>query len=158
MRRRKRWEVGKGSLASRLFGAVHIHDHIWLVEPIPHSARGREGRRSLQQVFLKLRAQRLDSLLIEGGKKARKGRARGQVMATKQRHEDVCKGSKTFIKGLKGRFSTERIAQKHDHEIHRVILTKACAGKLHVFLDSFEQTDMAQHLSESCHFSHPGWG
>jgi len=88
---------------------------------------GREGRRSLQQVFLKLRAQRLNSCLIEGGKKARKGGARRQVMATKQRHEDGGEGSKTFIKGLKGRFATERIAQKHDHEIHRVILTKACA-------------------------------
>src|SRR5438105_12592443 len=119
MRRWQRWELGKGSLASRLFGAIDIHDHIRLVEPIPQPARGREGRRSLQQVFLKLRAQRLDSRLIEGGKKARKGRARRQVMATKQRHEDVCKGSKTFIKGLKGRFSTERIAQKHDHEINR---------------------------------------
>ena len=150
--------MGKGSLASRLFGAIDIHDHIRLVAPIPQPARRREGRRSLQQVFLKLRAQRLDSPLIEGSKKARKGGARRQAMATKQRHEDGGEGSKTFIKGLKGRFATERIAQKHDHEIHRVILTKACAGKLHVFLDSFEQTDMAQHLSESCHFSHPGWG
>src|SRR5437660_1225241 len=94
-----------------------------------------ERRRSLQQVFLKLRAQRLDSPLIEGGKKARKGGARGQVMTTKQRHEDFCKGSKTFIKGLKGRFSTERIAHKHDHEIHRVVLAKACARNLHVLLD-----------------------
>ena len=79
-------------------------------------------------------------------------------MALKQGHEDGSPGSKTFIKGLKGWFEASSISQKHDHEIHRVILTKACAGKWHVFLDSFEQTDMAQHLSESCHFSHPGWG
>ena len=79
-------------------------------------------------------------------------------MATKQRHEDFCKGSKTFIKGLKGRFSTERIAQKHDHEINCVILTKACARKLHVLLDGFEQTDMHKYLGQRCHFSHPGRG
>jgi len=24
--------------------------------------------------------------------------------------------------------------------------------------DGFEQADMRQDLSESCHFSHPGWG
>ncbi len=35
MRRRQRWEVGKGSLASRLFGAIDIHDHIRLVATIP---------------------------------------------------------------------------------------------------------------------------
>ena len=92
----------------------------------------------MQEVFLKLRAQRLDSPLIEGGKKARKGGARGQMMTTKQRHEHFCKGSKPFIKGLKGRFSTERIAHKHDHEIHRVVLAKACACNLHVLLDGFE--------------------
>src|SRR5205823_11984235 len=38
MRRGQRWEVGKGSLASRLFGAVHIHDHILLVATIPQAA------------------------------------------------------------------------------------------------------------------------
>jgi len=130
--------MGKRTLASRLFGPVHIHDHVLLTAPIPQPTRGGERRRSLQQVFLKLRAQRLHAGLIEDGKKARKGGARGQVMATKQRHEDFCEGSKTFIKGLKGRFATERIAQKHDHEIDRVVLAKACARKLHVILDGFE--------------------
>src|SRR5207249_1593304 len=153
-----RWEMGKRTLASRLFGPVHIHDHVLLVETIPQPARGRERRRSVQQVFLKPRAQRLHAGLIEGGKKARKGGARGQVMATKKRHEDGGEGRKTFIKGLKGRFSSERRAQKHDHEIHRVILTKACARKLHVILDSFEQSDMREYLGHRSHFSHPGWG
>jgi len=68
--------------------------------------------------------------LIEGGKKARKGRARGQVMATKQRHEDSGEGSKTFIKGLKGRFSTERIAQKHDHEINCVVTSQSVRAQI----------------------------
>jgi len=98
MRRRKRWEVGECPLASRLFGPIHIHDHVLLTATIPQPARGRERRRSLQQVFLKLRAPRLHAGLIEGSKKARKGGARGQVMATKQRHEDFCTGSQTFIK------------------------------------------------------------
>ena len=83
--------MGKRTRARRLFGPVHIHDHVLLTATIPQPARGGERRRSLQQVFLKLRAQRLHAGLIEGGKKARKGRARRQVMATKQRHEDVCK-------------------------------------------------------------------
>jgi hypothetical protein len=84
----------------------------------------------LQQVFLKLRAQRLHAGLIEGSTKARKGGARGQVMATKQRHEDFCTGSQTFIKGLKGRFSTERIAQKHDHEIYRVVTSQSVRAQI----------------------------
>ena len=79
-------------------------------------------------------------------------------MATKKRHEDGCEGRKTFIKGLKSRFAAERIAQKHDHEIDRVILTKACASKLHMILDGFEQTDMREYLGHRSHFSHPRWG
>ena len=76
-------------------------------------------------------------------------------MATKQRHEDVCKGSKTFIKGLKGRFAAERIAQKHDDEINRVVFAKACARKLHMILDGFEQTKMGEYVGHRSHFSHP---
>jgi len=80
-----------------------------------------------------------------------------QTIAVKECHEDVCKGGKTLIKSLQGPFSAESIAQKHDHEVNRVIRTETCACKLHMVLDGFEQADMRQNLSESCHFSHPGW-
>ena len=79
-------------------------------------------------------------------------------MATKECHENVCKGRKTFIKGVEGTFTTESVAEKHDHEINRVIPAETGAGKLYVVLDSFEQADMGQDLRKSCHFSHPGWG
>ncbi len=79
-------------------------------------------------------------------------------MASKEAHENVCKGSKTFIKGLKGHFAADGIAQKHDHEINRVVFAKACACKLHMILDGVQQTDMGQYVGHRGHFSHPRWG
>jgi len=84
---------------------------------------------------LKLRAQRLHAGVIKGRKTARKGAARRQVMATKERHEDFAQRRKTFIKRLEGGFATDGITEKHHHEIHRVVLPKACASELHVILD-----------------------
>jgi len=104
---------------------------------------------------LKLRAQRLHAGWIKGRKKARQGAARGQVMATKERHEDFAQRRKTFIKGLEGGFATDGITEKHHHEINRVVLPKACASELHVFLDSIEQTNMGKDLGHRRHFSHP---
>lgn len=79
-------------------------------------------------------------------------------MATKEGHEDVCKGRKTFIKGGESPFTAESITEKHDHEINRIVRAEACASKLHVLLDGCEQADMAQNLSKGRHFSHPAWG
>ena len=76
-------------------------------------------------------------------------------MAVKQAHENFCKGRKTFIKGLKGRLAADGISQKHDHEINRVVFAKACARKLHMILDGFEQTKMGEYVGHRSHFSHP---
>lgn len=79
-----------------------------------------------------------------------------QTISVKEGHEDVCKRAKALIKGMQSTFTAEGIAQKHDHEINRVVRPETCAGKLHLGLDSFQNTNMCQDLSESCHFSHPG--
>jgi hypothetical protein len=96
--------------------------------------------------------------LIQGGQKTRKGGTRGEVMAVKQREEDVGKGSKTFIKGLKGGFATDGITEQHDHEINRVVGTKTGASKSDVLLHGCEQADMREYLGHHCYLSHPGWG
>ena len=51
------------------------------------------------------------------------------MLALKECHEDVCKGGKSLIKGTEGPFATEGIAQKHDHEINRVVRPETCASK-----------------------------
>jgi hypothetical protein len=138
-------------------GSIDIHHNILLVETIPQAAdRGEWG--SCHQIFLKLRAQCLHRCLIKSAEKTREGRTIRQAIALKECHEDVGKGGKTLIKSMQGTFAAESIAEKHDHEINRVVRTKTCASKLHLVLDGFEQADMPQDLSESCHFSHPGWG
>ena len=77
MRRRKRWEVGKCSLASSLFGPIYIYDDILLVETIPQATdRGERGSR--QQICLKERSQSLHPHLIQGCQQSRKGRPRGE--------------------------------------------------------------------------------
>ena len=153
----KRWEVGERTRARGLPGPLDIHDHILLVAPIPQAAdRGEWG--ACHQIFLKLRAPCLHRCLIKGGEKTRAGRTIRQTMALKECHEDVCKGGKPLIKGLEGTFEASGIPQKHDHEIHRVVRPETCARKWHMLLDGFQQPDMGQDLSESCHFSHPGRG
>ena len=79
-------------------------------------------------------------------------------MAVKQGHENFCKGSKTFIKGLKGWFAAQRIAKKHDDEINRVVLPKSCTRKLHVILDSVQHTNMGKDLGHRSHFPKPRRG
>jgi len=137
-------------------GSIDIYHHILLVKTIPQAADRDEGG-SRHQIRLKLRAQGLHRCLIKGGEKTREGRTIRQAIALKERHEDVCKWGKTRVVGIEGTFAAESIAQKHDDEINRVVRAETCASKLHMVLDGFEQADMRQDLSESCHFSHPGW-
>src|SRR6266702_3077430 len=151
MRRGQRWELGKGSLASRLFGAIDIHDHILLVEPIPQAAdRGERGSR--HQICLKERAQSLYGRLIQGCQKPRKGRPRGEELAAKEGHEWFGKGQQSRIKCFEGRFATESIPDQHDHEINGIVVTKTRSGKLHVILDGFQKAGVLEHLSHHRHF------
>ncbi len=67
----------------------------------------------------------------------------------------VSKRRKAIIKGQNRRFSTESIAQKHDHEIDRVIRSKAGTGKLHVILESRDNPSLGENVSDCCYFLHP---
>ncbi len=73
-------------------------------------------------------------------------------MTTKERHESVGKGQESLVKGLQRAFTTETIADQHNHEINGIVLAKACAGKLHAFLDGFQDAGRDQHLSQGGSF------
>jgi hypothetical protein len=47
-------------------------------------------------------------------------------------------------------------ADEHRHKIDEVVVSKACAGKAHLFLDGFQDSLMGEDLSKGDHFSHPG--
>jgi hypothetical protein len=157
MRRRKRWELGKCSLASSLFGAIYIHDDILLVETIPQAAdRGERGSR--HQVCLEESSQSLHGRLIQGCQKPRKCRPRGEKLAVKQGHKWFGKGQQSLIKCFEGSFATESIPAQHDDEINGIVVTKTRAGKLHLLLDGFQKAGVLEHLSHHSHFSQPGRG
>src|SRR5260370_37556708 len=77
-------------------------------------------------------------------------------MTTKERHESVGKGQESLVKGLQRAFTTETIADQHDHEINGIVLAKACAGKLHAVLNGFQDASRDQHLSKGGSFCSPG--
>jgi hypothetical protein len=73
-------------------------------------------------------------------------------MATKERHKGVRKGQESLIKGFEAGLTAEGIADQHDDEINRVVLTKTRSGKTDALLDAAQDTCRGQHLSESRHF------
>ncbi len=95
-----------------------------LTETIPQASWGVE-RLACHEIFLKERPQRLHGCLIKDSKKARERRARGQAMATKERHEDFGKGQESLIKGFEGGFTTKRLANEHHGKIDEIVVAKA---------------------------------
>src|SRR5712691_2626876 len=128
-----------------------------LAETIPQ-ATWRVERLACHEICLNERPQCLHGRLIKRSKKARERRARGQAMATKERHEDFSKGQESLIKGFEGGFTTERVANEHHGKIDEIVVAKARSGKPYVFLKGFENPSMRENLSHRSHFSHPGWG
>jgi hypothetical protein len=104
MRRRKRFELGKSSLAGYLPGAVDIHDHLLLTATIPQASRGSE-RLSPLQILLKERPKGLQRCLIEGSKKTRERRAVRQAIAPKERHKGAPKRQESLIERFEGGFT-----------------------------------------------------
>src|SRR5713101_183920 len=80
----------------------------------------------------------------------------GQTVAAKEGHERLGKRGESFIKGQQGGFAGKGIADQDGNKIDHVVLTKACAGEAHLFLDDFEDSLMGKNLSKGSHFSHPG--
>src|SRR5438309_2181425 len=64
----------------------------------------------------------------------------------------VSKRRKALIKGQNRRFSTERIAQQHDHEIDRIIGSKAGTGKLHMLFKSGDDPSLGENVSHDGDF------
>jgi hypothetical protein len=53
----------------------------------------------------------------------------GQLVAPKEGHERLGKGSEPFVKSLERRFGADRIANEHNHEIDKVVGAKARAKR-----------------------------
>src|SRR5947209_3378624 len=104
----QRLHLWERSLTGCLFGSIHIHHDPLLTQTIAQAA-WRGERLAGHKIFLEERAQCLHRHLIKGGKKAREGRARGQVMATKERHKGARKGLESLIKGFEGGLTAEGI-------------------------------------------------
>src|ERR1700730_2244960 len=69
----------------------------------------------------------------------------------------VSKRRKALIKDQNRRFSTERIAQQHDHEIDPIIGSKAGTGKLHMLFKSGDDSGLGEKVSHDGNFFHPRW-
>src|SRR5256884_9072079 len=79
----------------------------------------------------------------------------GQEVAAKECHKWFGERQKPFTKSLECGFEASSIADEYNNKIDEVVLAKAGAGKTHLFLDGFEHTHMAEHLSYHSYFSHP---
>ena len=82
-----------------LFGSIHIHHDPLLTKTIPQAA-WRGERLAGHEIFLEERPQCLYRHWIKRGKKAGECRARGEAMATKERHKGVRKGQESLRKGF----------------------------------------------------------
>ena len=126
-----------------------------LTHAIPQSTWSGESGCSLKEIRLKLRAECLHRFLIQSGEKAGQGGTRGEVLAIKQCQKLLHKRSKTIIKGRNRWFPTESIAEKHNHEIDRVVRSKASTGKLHLVFDGRDYPGLGENVSHCRDFFHP---
>ena len=125
---------------------------------MPVRQRAWRGERSSgDQISQKEGAESLDGCLIECRKKTGERRAIWQMEAAKEGQKGIRERGESLVVGLQCGFTTQSIADENHHKINGVILAKAGASKPDVLLDRIEHTQMGQNLSESSHFSQPGW-
>src|SRR5438034_5639028 len=77
-------------------------------------------------------------------------------MAAKERHEDLGKRQKTFIKGFQRGFTAHGIANEHRDKVNHVVEAKSGASKPHSLLDGFEHPKRGEHMSQNGHLTKPG--
>jgi hypothetical protein len=70
-----------------LFGPIYIDDEPMMPLSIPQATWRKGLGRSHNQIVKKEHPQRLNSWLIQSGKRATHGRAMGETLAAKERHK-----------------------------------------------------------------------
>jgi len=155
VRERKVCALGKRPLPCGLFGPIDIGQQPLLSQTIPESAWRRAERGSGHQVLLKEKPERFDAWLIQSRKKTTEGGMTGKGMAFKEGHEGGSKRPKPLIKRFQGWFPTHRVADEHDEKVHRVVVTKAGAGKPHPLLDGIQQATLREYLGHNGHLAKP---
>lgn len=90
-------------------------------------------QRASQQIFQKECAQGLDWFRRERSQKARERRTSGELLTPEERHEGICPGSKPFVEGFQGAFSTDRISQRHSYKVEDFIVTETPPSKAYLF-------------------------
>ena len=81
----------------------------------------------------------------------------GQVLPTKEGHENLGKRQKTFIKAFQRGFPAYGVANDHHHKINGVIHTKAGSGELHLLLNGCKYSGLFDDVGHRSHFFHPCW-
>src|SRR6266699_3096070 len=79
-----------------------------------------------------------------------------QAVADKEGHERFSERDKPYVKREQGRIHRKNRASENGNEIDQIVIAKASASEAHLFLNGFQDTSMCEHLSTSCHLSHPG--
>ncbi len=152
MRSRKICCLGKGPKASSLFCSIDIYHCPMLTLSVPHPTWWGGEHWSCHQIVLKECAERLHGPLIKGRQKAGKRCRMRQVRSPKKRHERLSKRKEALIKGRKGSFPAHGVANEHHDKIDHLVVPHPSARKPHPLLDSFLQTQLAEHMSQNGYF------
>jgi len=125
--------------------------------PIPESRFLRVcTQRAGQQVSQKLRAQGFDHWHRQGRQSACEGRAGGQPIPPKERHEGLCPGLQGLVESLQGALPTDSVAKEHDKKVDQFIVSKASSLKAHAFGESGQDALLPKMLRQEHEFAPPG--
>jgi hypothetical protein len=148
--------AGQGALAGRFTCAVDVEDPPLLPLSIPESRFLRVcPQRSGQQIGQKQRAQGFDHWRRQGRQSTREGRAGGQPVPPKERHEGLCPGLQGLVESLQGALGTDSVAKENDEKADELIVPKASSLKADAFAELGQDALPLKMLRQEYEFAPP---
>jgi hypothetical protein len=86
----------------------------------------------LAEVVGKLLAQGVETGEVDISQEAAEGRAVGQAVTPKERHEGGGEWLQALEEGVQGGLATEGIAEEHGDEIEHIVVPGTTAGEVHM--------------------------
>src|SRR5689334_9953070 len=111
----------------------------------------------LAEVMVELLAQGLQAGHVDVGQEAAEGRAVGQRLAPKQRHERVGEGAQAIEECFEGGLTTECITEQDSDKVDHVIVASATTGQADMLRNSRKDAAPCEMAGQQDQFSEPGW-